>query len=63
MRAAEARLGERGRILVRASGTERIIRVMVEGPHEEEVRELAEGVATVVRDRMGTPPEGAVAEA
>ena len=62
VRAAEQRLGDRGRILVRASGTERIIRVMVEGPHEEEVRELAEGVAAIVRDKMGSPPEGAVAE-
>ena len=38
VRAAESRLGDRGRILVRASGTERIIRVMAEGPDEQDVR-------------------------
>jgi phosphoglucosamine mutase len=62
VRAAEERLGDRGRILVRASGTERLIRVMVEGPHEDEVRELAESVAAVVRDKMGTAPDGATDE-
>ncbi|HEU4753295.1 MAG TPA: phosphoglucosamine mutase, partial [Armatimonadota bacterium] len=59
VREAEARLGDRGRILVRASGTERIIRVMAEGPDEAEVREIVEGVAAVIRDRMGSPPPGA----
>jgi phosphoglucosamine mutase len=59
VRAAEARLGNTGRILVRASGTERIIRVMAEGPDEAEVREIVETVATVVRDTMGSPPPGA----
>jgi len=59
VRAAEVRLGNRGRILVRASGTERIIRVMVEGPDEAEVREVVESVAGVVREKMGSPPPGA----
>jgi phosphoglucosamine mutase len=59
VREAEARLGERGRILVRASGTERLIRVMAEGPDEGEVHEIVERVAGVVRDTMGSPPPGA----
>jgi phosphoglucosamine mutase len=58
VRAAEARLGNRGRILVRASGTERLIRVMAEGPDEHEVRQVVDSVATVVREKMGSPPPG-----
>jgi len=42
---AEGRLGERGRILVRASGTEPVIRVMVEGEDEGEVFSVAEALA------------------
>ena len=49
----EARLGDDGRILVRESGTEPIVRVMVEGPAEEMVREYAEAVAAVVRAELG----------
>lgn len=45
---AEADLAERGRVLVRASGTEPVLRVMVEGEDEQEVnsiaRSLAEGI-------------------
>ncbi|HTE19566.1 MAG TPA: phosphoglucosamine mutase, partial [Armatimonadota bacterium] len=59
IRDAERRFGDRGRILVRASGTERIVRVMAEGPDEGEVREVVNRVATVVREKMGSPPPGA----
>jgi phosphoglucosamine mutase len=62
VRSAEARLGNRGRILVRASGTERIIRVMAEGPDAAEVRQVVESVAAVVKETMGSPPPGASAE-
>jgi len=53
VRAAEAQLGGRGRVLVRASGTERLLRVMAEGPDEAEIRTLVDGIAGVIRDRMG----------
>ncbi len=56
--AAQARLEGRGRVLVRASGTERIIRVMVEGPDEREVRAEVEALASVVDRTMGSPPPG-----
>ena len=42
---AERSLAERGRILVRASGTEPVVRVMVEGEDENEVDRLARSLA------------------
>jgi len=52
--AARQRLGEAGRVLVRASGTEPLIRVMVEGDDEALVRELAESVASAIRRALGS---------
>ena len=49
IREIEGGLGDRGRVLVRASGTEPLIRVMVEGEHEDEVRMHAEGIADAIR--------------
>jgi len=43
---AEGRLGESGRVLVRASGTEPVVRVMVEGEDESQVARLAEELAS-----------------
>lgn len=45
---AEARLGEEGRILLRPSGTEPLVRVMVEHADEKTCREVCEEVADVV---------------
>lgn len=45
----EAELGDRGRIVLRASGTEPLIRVMVEGIEQAEVQSVAERLAEVVR--------------
>ncbi|WP_251158981.1 phosphoglucosamine mutase [Caniella muris] len=47
--AAEERLAGNGRILVRASGTEPLMRVMVEAETEDLAAELAESVADVIR--------------
>ncbi|MFN2360524.1 MAG: phosphoglucosamine mutase [Marinobacter sp.] len=46
--AAEARLGGSGRVLLRASGTEPLIRVMTEGQDESEIVKIAEELAVVV---------------
>jgi phosphoglucosamine mutase len=43
----EAQLGQRGRVLVRASGTEPLLRVMVEGEDAEEVEQVASRLAMI----------------
>jgi phosphoglucosamine mutase len=48
--AAEAELADAGRVVLRASGTEPLIRVMVEGEDREQVIALAERLAAVVAD-------------
>jgi phosphoglucosamine mutase len=48
--AAEAELAGRGRVLLRPSGTEPVVRVMVEGEERAHVQKLAESIAAAVRD-------------
>lgn len=50
LKAAESKLGDRGRVLLRASGTEPLIRVMVEGEDEVLVDELARELAACVSE-------------
>jgi phosphoglucosamine mutase len=49
---ATRRLGDAGRVLVRPSGTEPALRVMVEGPDEALVSELADSLAALVGERL-----------
>ena len=51
--AAQARLQDSGRVLVRASGTEPLVRVMVEAANEELAQELATQLAQVVQQELG----------
>ncbi len=48
----EERLGDRGRVVLRASGTEPVIRVMVEGEDRDTVAELAQHLADSVRSSL-----------
>jgi phosphoglucosamine mutase len=50
---ARSALNGRGRLVVRYSGTEPLLRVMAEGPDEAEVRSLAQAIADAVRARIG----------
>jgi phosphoglucosamine mutase len=53
VRDAEATFGAGGRVLVRASGTEPIVRVMVEAEDQGDARSRAEAIARVVADSLG----------
>jgi len=49
---AEKELGDKGRVLVRYSGTQSLCRVMVEGPTQKETREFAEKIAEVIKNKL-----------
>jgi phosphoglucosamine mutase len=53
MAAIERDLGREGRLLVRYSGTEPLVRVMIEGPDDRLIREMAEDLAELVRAMLG----------
>jgi phosphoglucosamine mutase len=50
---AEKTLGDEGRVLLRASGTEPLIRVMVEAASDNLAQEIAASLATVVKEELG----------
>jgi phosphoglucosamine mutase len=50
--AATARLGDTGRVLLRPSGTEPMVRVMVEAEHQHVAEEVAGELAAVVQQRL-----------
>jgi phosphoglucosamine mutase len=51
---AQAELGEQGRVLLRPSGTEPLVRVMVEAGTHERADAIAQRLAIVVRERLGS---------
>jgi phosphoglucosamine mutase len=52
IRDTEKRLSGRGRVLVRPSGTENLVRVMAEGPDEGEIKGLVEGIARTISNHL-----------
>ncbi len=54
VKAVEAKLAGQGRVLLRVSGTEPLIRVMVEGEDEATVKALAQHLADIVKNEIGT---------
>jgi phosphoglucosamine mutase len=54
VKAESAAVEGRGRVLVRPSGTEPLVRVMVEAPEEAECKEIADRLAAVVERELGT---------
>jgi phosphoglucosamine mutase len=51
--AVEKALGENGRVLVRWSGTEPKLRIMLEGPDEDRIRQWARELAAAARKDLG----------
>jgi phosphoglucosamine mutase len=50
---AEEQLGATGRVLLRESGTEQLVRVMVEAPTQDEAQAVADRLASVVTSALG----------
>jgi len=53
MARVEAQLAGSGRLLVRYSGTEPLLRVMIEGRNQDEIQGWAGGIAAVVKEHLG----------
>jgi phosphoglucosamine mutase len=53
LRESEKAMAGRGRILVRYSGTENLVRVMVEGDHDGLIRDIAERLRSVLAEEIG----------
>jgi phosphoglucosamine mutase len=52
IRSIENKLGDSGRVLVRPSGTEPLIRVMAEGPKETELKQYVDYIADVIKQEL-----------
>jgi phosphoglucosamine mutase len=52
IRRVEAKVADHGRLLVRYSGTEPLLRVMLEGRDQDEIRALADEIVDVVKKHL-----------
>jgi len=59
VKAWQAKLADTGRVLVRPSGTESLVRVMVEARDEDLAREAAQSLAELIVAEYGTKPSAA----
>jgi len=57
IQAAEESLGEKGRVLIRYSGTEPLLRIMLEGQDEHQITALAHGIEEQIRKHLGSEKE------
>jgi phosphoglucosamine mutase len=53
MASVERQLGDQGRLLVRYSGTEPLLRIMLEGQDSHQIKTWAEEIAAAVRTAIG----------
>ena len=54
--AVESRLGDTGRVLIRYSGTEPLMRIMLEGQDQDEINGMANQIAELVQSTIGEGP-------
>ena len=53
IKGVESRLGDTGRVLIRYSGTEPLLRIMLEGQDQEEINGMANQIADLVKTFIG----------
>ena len=53
IKSAGLKLGEKGRVLVRYSGTQKLCRIMIEGENKREIQKMANGIAKVMKKEIG----------
>jgi phosphoglucosamine mutase len=51
---AESKLGKKGRVLVRYSGTQNLCRIMIEGENKKEIQKMAVDISKVMKKEIGT---------
>ena len=54
----ENRLGDTGRVLIRYSGTELLMRIMLEGQDQGEITDMANEIAQLVKGLIGEATSG-----